>query len=134
MRNEELNWERWDWECMGLKGVVELFITHLVEMMILYSFCAFIFCLEITALGYRWRIVLIVVDNAWWLGKRKLINGLCHGIWRLVEYINFMYWLIVCIEPMCLYALCVEEEIGDVLHGLGEDRGWTSKPDSVGRR
>ena len=24
---------------------------------------------------------------------------------------------------------CVWEEIGDVLHGLGEDRGWTSKPD-----
>ena len=49
---------------MGLKGVVELFIAHLVEMLILYSFCAFIFYLEITALGYRWRIVLIVVDNA----------------------------------------------------------------------
>ena len=30
---------------------------------------------------------------------------------------------------MCLYMLCVEEEIGDVLRGLGEDRGWTSKPD-----
>ena len=28
---------------------------------------------------------------------------------------------------MCLYTLCVEEEIGDVLHGLVEDRGWTSK-------
>ena len=25
----------------------------------------------------------------------------------------------------------VWEEIGDVLHGLGEDRGWTSKPDVV---
>ena len=25
----------------------------------------------------------------------------------------------------------VWEEIGDVLHGLGEDRGWTSKPDFV---
>ena len=32
---------------------------------------------------------------------------------------------------MCLYALCVEEEMGDVLRGLGEDRGWTSKPDIV---
>ncbi|KAF5943717.1 hypothetical protein HYC85_017794 [Camellia sinensis] len=32
---------------------------------------------------------------------------------------------------MCLYTLCVEEEIGDVLRGLGEDRGWTSKPDRV---
>ena len=28
----------------------------------------------------------------------------------------------------------VLEEIGDALHGLGEDRGWTSKPDVVGRR
>ena len=29
----------------------------------------------------------------------------------------------------------VWEEIGDVLHGLGEDRGWTSKPDLLfGRR
>ena len=24
------------------------------------------------------------------------------------------------------------EEIGDELHGLGEDRGWTSKPDLLG--
>ena len=30
---------------------------------------------------------------------------------------------------MCLYTLCVEEEIGDVLRGLGEDRGCTTKPD-----
>ena len=30
---------------------------------------------------------------------------------------------------MCLYTLCVEEEIGDVLRGLGLDRGCTSKPD-----
>ena len=43
------------------------------------SICAFIFCLEITVLGYRWRIVVIVVDNAWRLGKQKLINGMCHG-------------------------------------------------------
>ena len=48
----------------GIKGVVGSFITHLVEMLIFYPFGAFIFCLEITALGYRWRIVLIVVDNA----------------------------------------------------------------------
>ena len=48
----------------GKKGVVELFITHRIEMLILYPFVAFIFCIEITALGYRWRIVVIVVDNA----------------------------------------------------------------------
>ena len=53
---------------MGLKGVVGSFITHLVEMLIFYPFGAFIFCLEITALGYRWRIVVIVVDIACGLG------------------------------------------------------------------
>ena len=31
-----------------------------------------------------------------------------------------------------VYLHCVVcEEIGDVLHGLGEDRGWTSKPETV---
>mgnify|MGYP003703442711 CR=1 FL=1 len=59
------------------------------------SICAFIFCLEINALGYRWRIVVIVVDNAWWLGKLKLIVWMCHWVWRWIEYIKFMYWLIV---------------------------------------
>ena len=49
---------------MGLKGVVGLPIAHLVGMLIIYPFVAFIFCIEITALGYRWRIVVIVVDNA----------------------------------------------------------------------
>ena len=115
---------------MGLKGVVELFIAHLVEMLILYSFCAFIFCLEITALGYRWRIVLIVVDNAWWLGKLKLITRMCHWVWRLKEYINFMYWLMMCIIIVYMHCVVLEER-GDVLHGLGEERWWTSKPDVV---
>ena len=36
-----------------------------------------------------------------------------------------------CVYDLCVYMLCVWEEIGDVLHGLGEDRGWTSKPDVV---
>ena len=31
----------------------------------------------------------------------------------------------------CVYTLCVWEEIGDVLHGLEKDRGWTSNPDVV---
>ena len=52
------------WYDMGLKGVVGLFIAHLVEMSIIYPLLHFIFCIEITALGYRWRIVLFVVDNA----------------------------------------------------------------------
>ena len=31
-----------------------------------------------------------------------------------------------------VYMHCIVlEKIGDVLHGLGEDRGWTSKPDVV---
>ena len=59
MRNEELIWKG-----MGLKGVVGLYIAHLVEMLSIYPFGAFIFGIEITALGYRWRIILIVVDTA----------------------------------------------------------------------
>ena len=59
MRNEELIWKD-----MGLKGVVGLLIAHLVGNVDFISIVAFIFCIEITALGYRWRIVLIVVDNA----------------------------------------------------------------------
>ena len=70
------------------------------------SICAFNFCLEITALGYLWRIVVIVVDNAWWLGKWKLINGMCHGIWRMIEYINCMYWLMVYRTNVVVYGLC----------------------------
>ena len=103
MRNEKLNWECWYWERMGFKGVVGSFITHLVEMLIFYSFGAFIFCLELTALGYRWRIVLIVVDNAWGLGKLKLIEWTCHGVWLLSEYINFMYWLIMYTTYVYIY-------------------------------
>ena len=49
---------------MGLKGVVGFYIAHLVENVDYISIVAFIFCIEITALGYRWRIVVIVVDNA----------------------------------------------------------------------
>ena len=42
-----------------------------------------------------------------------------------------MYSVMMCI--IVVYMHCVElEEIGDVLHGLGEDRGWTSKPDVLG--
>ena len=44
----------------------------------------------------------------------------------------------MCCVMMCIiivYMHCVVlEEIEDVLHGLGEDRGWTSKPDVVVRR
>ena len=49
---------------MGLKGVGGFYVTHLVGNVDYMSIVAFIFCIEITALGYRWRIVLIVVDNA----------------------------------------------------------------------
>ena len=62
MRNLSGNAESGNmWE---LKDVVGILIAHLVGMLIIYPFVAFIFCIEIIALGYRWRIVLIVVDNA----------------------------------------------------------------------
>ena len=32
---------------------------------------------------------------------------------------------------MYIHCVCVWEEIGDVFHGLGEDGGWTSKPDVI---
>ena len=40
-------------------------------MLLFYLFDNFIICLEIIALGYRWRIVLIVVDIVCWLGKTE---------------------------------------------------------------
>ena len=47
------------------------------------------------------------------------------------ELIQTLCVLIVC-YMLCVYIHCfVWEEIGDVLHGLGEDKGWTSKPDIV---
>ena len=52
----------------------------------------------------------------------------------MIEYIICMYCVIVYRTNVFVYVLCVEEEMGDVLRGLGEDRGCTSKPDSVGRR
>ena len=39
----------------------------------------------------------------------------------------------MCIIIVYMHSVMLEE-IGDVLHGLGEDRGWTSKLDVVGRR
>ena len=49
-----------------------------------------------------------------------------------VELIQTLCVLIVCcICYVFTYIVFVWEEIGDVLHGLGEDRGWTSKPDFV---
>ena len=42
---------------------LDLLIAHFENVEYIYVE-AFIICLEITALGYRWRIVLIVVDNA----------------------------------------------------------------------
>ena len=45
-----------------------------------------------------------------------------------------MYCVFVYRTNVCVYVLCVEEEMGDVLRGIGEDRGCTSTPDRVGRR
>ena len=45
---------------------------------------------------------------------------------------KILYWLIELVYDNCLYTLfCVWEEMGDVLHGLLEDGGWTSKLDFV---
>ena len=50
------------------------------------------------------------------------------------EYFICMNCVIVYRTYVFVYVLCVEEEMGDVLRGVGEDRGCTSKPVSVGRR
>ena len=44
-----------------------------------------------------------------------------------MRYIVYRTFVFICIA-------CVEEEMGDVLRGLGEDGGCTSKPDRIGRR
>ena len=109
---------------------LDLLIAHFWKHW--YFICwSFYYLFRNNCLDYRWRVVLIVVDNAWWLGKLKLINWICHRVWRLIEYINVMYWLMVYMTYMYIHCVCVWEEIGDVLYGLGEDRGWTSKPDVV---
>ena len=110
---EIINCEKWGNEMellrLGVHGVkgCSWIVYHTQNWNVDWiSFCAFIFFLETTALGYRWRIVVIVVDNAWWLGKRKLINGMCHGIWRLIEYIKYMYWVIVYRTNVFVYVMC----------------------------
>ena len=41
-----------------------------------------------------------------------------------------MYCVMMCI--IIVYMHCVVlEEIGDVLHGVGGERGWTPKPDII---
>ena len=46
--------------------------------------------------------------------------------------LHVMNWLMMCI--IIVYMHCVVlEEIGDVLHGLGDDCRGTSIPDGVGR-
>ena len=42
-----------------------------------------------------------------------------------------MWCVMLCL--IIVYMHCVVlKEIRDVLYGLGEDRGWTSKPDVLG--
>ena len=48
----EIEWWSWIYKSLTFENVNLLSVE------------AFIFYLEITALGYRWRIVLIVVDTA----------------------------------------------------------------------
>ena len=53
----------------------------------------------------------------------------------MVKSLILIIALIQKIRVLIEHCICIHsfewEEIGDVLHGLGEDRGWTSKPDFV---
>ena len=76
-------------------------ITHLWNVDKLYV-DIIIICLKIIALGYRWRIVLIVVDIAWWLGELNLI-----GCMSLIMMNGIIYQICVLIEHLydrCLYT------------------------------
>ena len=103
---------------MGLNGVVGLVNHSPMRMWILYLFVAFVICLEITALGYRWRIVLIAVDIVCWLGKTKT-----NHIEYVIEYDGWINTANMCIDwLLCMtsvkyivYAYC-----------LGVDRWCTS--------
>ena len=50
---------------------------------------------------------------------------------NVIEYDGWNNTSILCIDCLLMYMICVYihcvvwEEIGDVLHGLGEDKGWT---------
>ena len=73
---------------------------------------------------------MIVVDLASGLGITEIKSfmltvELIQNI-TCIDYV--LYMAIVC---FIAYACCLEK-IGDELHGLGEDRGWTSKPDLLG--
>ena len=48
----------------GIKWCSWIILSISYENVDIISVDAFIFCLDITALGYRWRIVLNAVDNA----------------------------------------------------------------------
>ena len=56
----------------------------------------------------------------------------------MITLVKSLILTIALIQKICVlieHCICIHcfvwEEIGDVLHGLGEDRGWTSKPDFV---
>ena len=74
------------------------------------------------SLGCCRQCMMIRQTKTNWL---SMLSNIAVGI------IHRLYVLIVYVYDLCLYTLCVWEEIGDVLHGLGEDRGWTSKPGCV---
>ena len=127
----KLSWKSWNWEIVRLNGAVGLINHSSMKMLIFYLFDKFIICLEITALGYRWRIVLIIVDTVCWLGKTET-NQMCY----VLEYDGWSATLNMCLEWSLYMMNCLNtsrmhivwEEIGDVLHGLRGDRGWTLKP------
>ena len=127
----KLSWNSWNWGIIRLNSVVGLINHSFMKMLVLYLFDAFIFCLEIIALGYRWRIVLIVVDTVCWLGKTET-----NHVEYVIEYDGWNNTSNMCIDwslyMISVYIHCIVwEEIGDVLHGLEGHRGWTPKPDII---
>ena len=73
---------------------------------------------------------MIVVDLACGLGITEIMSlmltvELIQNI-TCIDYV--LYMAIVCFIAYAFHL----DEIGDELHGLGEDRGWTSKPDLLG--
>ena len=57
-----------------MNGVVGFVKSLTYENLINYLFDKLYIYLEISILGYRWRITMIVVEIAWELGESKLIS------------------------------------------------------------
>ena len=78
MKIGEIWLNSWNWGIHWLSGVVGLF-----KSLTFWIVDIFIFSLEITVLGYRWRIVVLVVDSACGLGITESNHWLSHLFWLL---------------------------------------------------